>query len=1018
MAGRQIIVLTLLTLTALAGCQFAPKTAPLAGPTAIVVPPGASSAEELGAKEIRRYVYLRTGRLLPIVETNESPESVNLIIVAHNNRLVLEPLKKADPDIAQAVNNLADEQYILRTVRFDDRRCVLVVGVNQVATLYAAYRFAEHMGVRFYLHGDTVPDRQIPFALPEIHEKGNPLFAVRGIQPFHDFPEGPDWWNLDDYKAILAQLPKLRMNFLGLHTYPQGHAGPEPTVWIGLPEDVEPDGTVEFSSPSSYQNTLRGNWGYAATKTSDYCFGADQLFESDACGPEVMEGAMPWPESLEERNQVFNRTGRMLGDAFEFAHSLGIKTCVGTETPLIIPDTVKERIKSKGTDPQDPAVVKEVYRGMFERISKAYPLDYYWFWTPENWTWSDVKPEQVEATLNDFEAAISAAEEINAPFTLATCGWVLGPPNDRALFDKTLPKEMPVSCINRNVGFEPVEPGFANVQGRPKWAIPWLEDDPAMIIPQLWVGRMRRDAADALSYGCDGLLGIHWRTRILGPNVSALAHAAWHQSTWNPQLNSGAQTIEPKRAEGRIGGKTARFPDNEIAATEQPALYQTVLYDVRAYRIAVPDSRYDVTLKFCEPHYTQAHERVFGVELEGKRVIDSLDIFQEAGQNKALDYTFEDIEVTDNMVDIDFVKIIEFPSIAAIVVKGPAAARKINCAGPAWKDYSSDLPALGADARPRDLPADDFYADWARSQFGPEASQQIAKLFTKMDGGPLSMVGMPQVANLPRPATWVKGPGGIKPDPRPWEQVKPEYAFVDELAALRPLIMGRGNLERFDYWLNNFKYLRALGRVNCTWAVFNDVMEKVEAEKSAAKQQALALELALPVRKQLVADVTETQRYLLATINTTGSLGNVVNFQQHIFPTLLYEPGEKLAGFLGRPLPADAVAADHYVGPAKIIVPTVRTSLHKGESLSLKIIIPGLKSTREASLNWRPLGKGSFKSIPVERVARAVYSARIPADAIQNTDFEYYISAISTDNKPLVFPASAPKINQTVVIMQ
>ena len=45
-----------------------------------------------------------------------------------------------------------------------------------------------------------------------------PLFALRGIQPFHDFPEGPDWWNRDQYLAMIGQLPKLRMNFFGLHT--------------------------------------------------------------------------------------------------------------------------------------------------------------------------------------------------------------------------------------------------------------------------------------------------------------------------------------------------------------------------------------------------------------------------------------------------------------------------------------------------------------------------------------------------------------------------------------------------------------------------------------------------------------------------------------------------------------------------------------------------------------------------------------------------------------------------------
>ena len=36
-------------------------------PAAIVCDVGASPAEKLAAKEVRRYVYLRTGKLLPIV---------------------------------------------------------------------------------------------------------------------------------------------------------------------------------------------------------------------------------------------------------------------------------------------------------------------------------------------------------------------------------------------------------------------------------------------------------------------------------------------------------------------------------------------------------------------------------------------------------------------------------------------------------------------------------------------------------------------------------------------------------------------------------------------------------------------------------------------------------------------------------------------------------------------------------------------------------------------------------------
>jgi hypothetical protein len=34
------------------------------------------------------------------------------------------------------------------------------------------------------------------------------------MQPFHDFSEGPDQWNLDDYKLHIEQMVKLKMNFI------------------------------------------------------------------------------------------------------------------------------------------------------------------------------------------------------------------------------------------------------------------------------------------------------------------------------------------------------------------------------------------------------------------------------------------------------------------------------------------------------------------------------------------------------------------------------------------------------------------------------------------------------------------------------------------------------------------------------------------------------------------------------------------------------------------------------------
>ncbi|MCL5280198.1 MAG: malectin, partial [Planctomycetes bacterium] len=382
------------------------------------------------------------------------------------------------------------------------------------------------------------------------------------------------------------------------------------------------------------------------------------------------------------------------------------------------------------------------------------------------------------------------------------CGWVLGPPKDRALFDNTLPKEMPMSCINRNVGFAPVETGFARVEGRPAWAIPWLEDDPALLVPQLWVGRMRRDAADALACGCTGLLGIHWRTRILGPNVSALAKAAWGQEPWNSYLGKKIEIPDLKMAEGREGGNVAAFSDNTIADTERGVLYQTVTYDMKAYRLKMPNGAYTVRLQFCEPHYAEAGKRVFGVMLQGRKAIDKLDIFATVGKNRALDYCFPGVEVSNGILEIQFDSIVEFPCIAALAVEGNGVARRVNCGGPALAGYEADLPQTNADNRPRDLPAEDFYVDWAKAEFGPEAAEPVAKIFAKLDGGPDMGIGKRRDGYLPRPSTWVDGPGGIQPDSRLWDQVKGEYAFVDDLAGLRSKIRDPGNLERFDYWLN------------------------------------------------------------------------------------------------------------------------------------------------------------------------------------------------------------------------
>jgi hypothetical protein len=974
----------------------------------IVSAKDADFCELLVAKEIRRYLYLRTGELLDIAKYDDKlPEVSGLIVVGIKNRAPVKATVVGDTELQKSVDSLAAEQYLIKNTKPDNRNCVLIAGGDSAGTLYGAYRFIEHFGVRFYLHGDTIPDEKVGLRLPEVDEKAKPLFSIRGVLPFHDFPEGPDWWNIDDYKAFIAQLPKMRMNFIGFHTYPESKLddkrNSEPAVWVGLTEHINPDGTVNFSYPSRHFNTLNDTWGYAAMKTSDYSFGASQLFEYDDYSAEYMRGMTPWPDSNEECNELFNRFGSVLNIAFDYAHRLGIKTCIGTEVPLTIPRRLKGYLRSKGKDPNDIAIIRQVYEGMFTRIMQTHSLDYYWLWTPEDdpWQKQGLESKILKKTVADLNAAIAAAKKADAPFGLATCGWALGPPVNRAYFDSVLPKDVAMSCYTNDVGEAPVEPAFAKITGRGKWAIPWLEDDPAIASPQLWVGRLRKDAADALNFGCTGLIGNCWRTRILAPNVSAMAQAAWSQADWTASSARIDRSVGAGTDADGIIRKT--FYHLPIANTEDEPLYQSARYELSDYKIAVPNGTYKVTLKFCETRVNKAGRRIFDVLLEGKKVIEDLDIFARAGANTALDYTFENIEVNDGRIDIDFTAKKGECRICAIVIEGDNFTKKINCGGPAYKDYQSDLIFYK-----RYLPSYDFYLGWAASEFGPGLAEAIAKIFEKTDG------------YFPRTSKWFIGPGIVWPDRRPWELVEAEFAFVGEMEELRPLVKGAANIERFDYWLNNFKYAKAMAQSSCTRGRLDKIVEKIKSTADGEQKRKLVREVAIPVRIELVRQWGQMVEYLLATVSSPAELGTIANIEQHSakFINFLTEHDEFFKSVLGVDLPVEVRPWKDYRGTEKIIVPTVRTHLSDDEDLNLKVIILSKGSFSDAGLYWRPMGVGRFEKVELKHITRAVYSASVPAEKISGKDIEYYIKAQLKDSGEIYFPASAPLISQTVVVTE
>ena len=456
-----------------------------------------------------------------------------------------------------------------------------------------------------------------------------------------------------------------------------------------------------------------------------------------------------------------------------------------------------------------------------------------------------------------------------------------------------------------------------------------------MIIPQFHVGRLRRDAADAHAYGCTGLMGIHWRTRVLAPNFLALARAAWTQAPWNARFGKPIVLDTTPVPDTRAGGKRASFTA-PIAGTDDDSVFQTCVYDLSGYTLAIPNGVYDVTLQFCEAAYDAPGRRVFSVSVQGQSVASALDVFDRVGKNHAFELATAGVLVDHERLQIDFQRAVEFPFIAGIRIQGVtrpsnqfaarAFERKINCGGDAFAGYEADLPISRSGVPfadlPRDLPCEDLYTDWCRSEFGAEAAAELASLFTRLDGGP-DQYHEGKRTRLPRPADWLEGPGGIPANTTPWHQEQARYAFVDAFEALRPQIRGAGNLARFDYWLNSLRYLRAVGEIGCLRGKLDQTMKELAAETDPELQRARTQADALPIRLALARAWERMMTWQLGAVETMGEIGTIANLEQHVrrnnrnvaFQAFNHHDAQ-LRDWLREPLPAEAEPTPRLPGPA------------------------------------------------------------------------------------------------------
>jgi hypothetical protein len=722
------------------GYVVAAQTSLKAKPVCIVISSSPTLNEVFAAKEIRRYLFLQTGTLLSIKNTDWSKlaTSEDIILIGSAKSSIIaafsESVKIENPGLV-----LKSEEYWLKTFTLDSRKILMVTGKDDISTLYAAYKLIESYGIRYTLAGDIIPDGKIALFLPEIDKTFSPQFAVRGMLPYHSWnPEGPENWNEDAYKSFLTQQVKMGMNFMGL-------------IY-----DFETSDRRTYVFPPEKQHWDAGDY-WIDTPPS----GSDQAMKSSLYGSDRWLKARKLATPEEQTAYMKQANMKFMGEIFSYARLFNIKCAVGNE--------------NRGD---------EVYfTTLFNEIRNTVKPDFYWISSPETWSYSSPPQNTTDELISTYKAAMAAQKRSNAPFGIASMGWSLGPQNDPLVLDRNLPKELIISTQNLNVGKGAVQPEWAQITDRRKWVIPWMEDDFNLLSPQLWVKRTIQNAADAKQYGCEGLIGVHWRTKTITPQIIALAGLGW-----------------------------------------------------------------------------------------------------------------------DNQLD-----------------------EKI------------------------------FYDDFAITHFGTEAAEEISAIFQNIDG------------KVPEVSQWLDGwPGGLKKDSTYWTLNHEKFNFVNQLENLRPRIRGKGNLERFDYYLNQFKYLRGLA--------------KLRTNMGTSKQS---------------ESLHETMNALIQSACTIGEIGNMVC----------------IARQLGKN------ADTNYTGQPHLIVLTPRTSLLPEEDLKLDVFFIDNGNPQKVEFFWKPLGEKKLRKIEAERKQRNHFEISLSVSKLNGDDIEYFVKGTTSNGNEINFPASTPEKNITVVQM-
>jgi hypothetical protein len=519
---------------------LAPLAATGRSPTRILIAPvsEASLPERLAPVELMRGLRrLQPNREVRFAEVSAEPRPNELLV-----RLGVEPARFKNPEsyeIALRGNVLS------------------LTGAGPQALLYGVFDLLERQGAFFGIDGESYPlDNPAELRLPPEGAgwTATPRFPLRGLLPWPDFLNCITVYNEEDFLAYFEAMLRMRFNLFGMHVY------------TGSRQWAESYLSFEFAGAGHLaflDTTATHRWGYLPQRTSRFTMGGADFYDAEVFGAEAARQARdPWEAAELARS--------LLRNAFAYARKLGIRTGIGFE-PYQIPDEIwralppevrpAEMPERRTAEPRfdiESLTARRLLETRLAQLLEAYPdVDYVWLWEDEQMNWES-RRTGIPLSLTPFVQAHDFLRRHAPGKRLVLSGWG-GVARHFAYFHERLPGDIIFSCLSDSLGWDPIHEVFGKLEGRERWPIPWLEDDPGMWQAQFHVHRFRRDVDLAAGYGCQGMLGIHWRHRIVDPTAGFFARALWDAALEPVRYY---QAYAATQAAGTRAGRLARLLDD------------------------------------------------------------------------------------------------------------------------------------------------------------------------------------------------------------------------------------------------------------------------------------------------------------------------------------------------------------------------------------------------------------------------------------------------------------------------